>query len=50
MVIEEEVTGRILSDLVTVVRSVARRRLVETENPSVCATVDCEVCGIAIAP
>jgi hypothetical protein len=31
------------------VRPVARRRLVETENPSACAKVDCKVCGIAIA-
>jgi hypothetical protein len=30
-------------------RPVARRRLVETENPSACATEDCKVCGIAIA-
>jgi hypothetical protein len=25
-------------------RSVAGKRLVETENPSACATVDCKVC------
>jgi hypothetical protein len=35
--------------LVTVVRPIARRQLVETENPSARATVDCNVCGIAIA-
>jgi hypothetical protein len=28
----------------SVLRSVARRRLVETGNPSVCATVNCRVC------
>jgi hypothetical protein len=27
-----------------VLRSVARRRLVETENPSACATVNCKLC------
>jgi hypothetical protein len=37
------------STVVSVVRPVARRRLVETENPSACATVDCKVCEIAIA-
>jgi hypothetical protein len=31
-------------------RSVARRRLVETENPSACATVDCKVCKREITP
>jgi hypothetical protein len=35
--------------LVPVLRSVARRRLVETENPSACATVKCEVCKSAIS-
>jgi hypothetical protein len=34
--------------LVTVVRPVARRRLVEFGNPSACATVNCNVHGIAI--
>jgi hypothetical protein len=33
----------------TVVRTVARRRLVETSNPSACAMVDCNMCGLAIA-
>jgi hypothetical protein len=32
-----------------VLRSVARRRLVETGNPSACATVNCKVCKSAIA-
>jgi hypothetical protein len=35
--------------IVTVVRPVASRRLVETGNPSAYATVDCNVCEIAIA-
>jgi hypothetical protein len=35
--------------LVSVLRSVARRRLVQTENPSVCATVTWNVCKSAIA-
>jgi hypothetical protein len=35
--------------LVSVLRSVARRRLVETENPSACATVGCKACKSAIA-
>jgi hypothetical protein len=30
-------------------RPVARRRLMETENSSACAAVDCTVCGIVIA-
>jgi hypothetical protein len=34
---------------VSVLRSVARRRLVETENPSACATVKCKVFKSAIA-
>jgi hypothetical protein len=34
---------------VSVLRSVARRRLVETENPSACATVNWKVCKSAIA-
>jgi hypothetical protein len=29
-------------------RSVARRRLVERQNPSACATVDCELCKLEI--
>jgi hypothetical protein len=33
---------------VSVLRSVARRRLVETENPSACATVNLNVCKSAI--
>jgi hypothetical protein len=35
--------------LASVLRSVARRRLVETENPSACAMVNWNVCKSAIA-
>jgi hypothetical protein len=35
--------------VVSVLRSVARRRLVETENPSACATVNWKVCNSVIA-
>jgi hypothetical protein len=35
--------------VVSVLRSVARRRLVETGNPSACATVNCTVCKSEIA-
>jgi hypothetical protein len=35
--------------IIPVLRSVARRRLVETENPSACATVNWKVCISAIA-
>jgi hypothetical protein len=35
--------------LASVWRSVARRRLVETDNPSACATVNWNVCKSAIA-
>jgi hypothetical protein len=35
--------------LVSVLRSVARRRPVETKNPSACATVNCQVWKSAIA-
>jgi hypothetical protein len=35
--------------IVTVWRLIAKRRLVDTGNPSACATVDCNFCGIAIA-
>jgi hypothetical protein len=33
----------------SVLRSVARRRLVKTENPSACATVNWKMCRISIA-
>jgi hypothetical protein len=50
-VIEDEIKRRLncYFKLVSVMRSVARRRLVETENPSARATVNCKVCKIAIA-
>jgi hypothetical protein len=49
-VTEDEITRKILSEvLVSVLRSVARRRLVKTENPSACATVNCKLCKSAIA-
>jgi hypothetical protein len=35
--------------IVSMLRYVARRRLVETENPSACATLNCKVCKSAIA-
>jgi hypothetical protein len=35
--------------LVCVLRSVARRRLVETANPSACARVNCKLCKSAIS-
>jgi hypothetical protein len=35
--------------LVSVLRSVARRQLVETENPSACAMVECKMCKSVIA-
>jgi hypothetical protein len=35
--------------VVTVLRPVAKRRPVETKDPSACATVVCNVCGLAIA-
>jgi hypothetical protein len=48
---EEEMARELHSDLklVSVLRSVARRRLMETENPSACATVNCKLCKSAIA-
>jgi hypothetical protein len=35
--------------IITVLKSVARIRLVKTENHSVCITVNCKVCRTAIA-
>jgi hypothetical protein len=35
--------------LIPVLRSVARRRLVKTENPSACAAVNWKLCKSAIA-
>jgi hypothetical protein len=35
--------------IIPVLRSVTGRRLVETENPNACATVNCKVCILAIA-
>jgi hypothetical protein len=35
--------------IVSVLRSVARRRLVKAENLSVCATANCKFCKSAIA-
>jgi hypothetical protein len=34
--------------IITTLKSVARIRLVKTENPGVCVTVDCKVCISAI--
>jgi hypothetical protein len=45
----EQVMARRLEVLVSVLRSVARRRLVKTEDPSACATVNWKVCKSAIA-
>jgi NAD(P)H-nitrite reductase large subunit len=37
------------TDIITVLKSVARTRLVKTENTAVCITVNCKVCRPAIA-
>jgi hypothetical protein len=49
-VIEDEITRKRHSDVkVSVLRWIARRRLVKTENPSACATVNCKLCKSATA-
>jgi hypothetical protein len=48
-VIEDEIARRLHSDLKCVLRSIARRRLVKTGNPSACAAVNWKVCRSAIA-
>jgi hypothetical protein len=35
--------------IITALKSVARIRLIKTENTSVCVTVNCKVCKSAIA-
>jgi hypothetical protein len=49
-VIEDEITRRLNSDFKCqfLLRSVARRRLVETENPCACVTVNCNLCESVI--
>jgi hypothetical protein len=39
----------VIEVIVSVLESAARRRLVEIEYPSACATVNCKMCRIAIA-
>jgi hypothetical protein len=46
-VIEDEITR--FEVLVSVLRSVARIRVVKTKNPSACVTVNWKVCKSAIA-
>jgi hypothetical protein len=48
-VIEDKKTSQRFEVIVSVLRSVARRRLIESENPSACATVNWKVCKSAIA-
>jgi hypothetical protein len=48
-VIEDEKTSQWCEVLVSVLRSVVRRRLVKTGNPGGCATVDWKVCKSATA-
>jgi hypothetical protein len=50
-VIEDEMARRLHSDFVLIyeLRSITRRRLVETENPSACAKMNCKLCKSAIA-
>jgi hypothetical protein len=46
---EDKKTSLSFEVIVSVLRSVARRRLVETESPSACATLNCKLCETAIA-
>jgi hypothetical protein len=48
-VIENKIMRLHSEVLVSVLRSVVRRRLVKTANPSACATVNWKVCKSAIA-
>jgi hypothetical protein len=45
---EDKKTSERFEAIVYMLRSVARRRLVETENPSACETVNCKLYKSAI--
>jgi hypothetical protein len=53
MAIEElycaKMTSYVIGSYSETDKSVAKIRLVKTENPNVCGTVNCKVCRIAIA-